>query len=107
MRSTGNTAKAASAIQTAGSTLLTLKITDSKGNVITEHPYFSNCQKNDDYGSTHFTARNYVDHLNLAEFAAVLSRTDFQKGETYNYTLTANLATFDDFVVNEGQFTYG
>ena len=86
---------------------VTLKITDSRGNVVTEHPYFSNCQKNDDYGSTHFTARNYVDHLNLAEFAAVLSRTDFQKGETYNYTLTANLATFDDFVVGEGQFTYG
>lgn len=86
---------------------VTLKITDSEGNVVVEHPYFSNIQKNDDYGSTHFTARNYIDHLNLADFAAVVAQLKFEKGESYSYTLTANLATFDDFVVHEGQFNYG
>ena len=32
---------------------------------------------------------------------------DLQPGESYNYTVTADLATFDHVVVNEGNFVYG
>ena len=86
---------------------VTLKVTDSQGNIIAEHPCFSNCQKYDDYGGNDFTSRNYIDHLFLPDLAATVSRIPFVKGETYSYTLTANLATFDDIQVHEGSFTFG
>lgn len=83
---------------------VTLKITDDQGNVVTEHPLFTNIQKNSDFGKP---ARYYNDHMNLVDFSTVVAQLNFKKGETYHYTLTASLATFDDFVVNEGDFTLG
>lgn len=86
---------------------VTLKVVDANGETLVEHPFFTTSQKNEDYNNHYFTARNYMDHLNLADMANVLSRVRFQQGETYHYTLTANLATFDDIPVHEGSFTYG
>lgn len=86
---------------------VTLKIMDSEGKTVLEHPFFTTSQKNDDYGNHYFSARNYMDHLILADLATVLSHVSFRLGESYSYTLTANLATFDDIQVHEGSFTYG
>ena len=86
---------------------VTLTITNAKGEVILDHPMFTTCQKNGDYGGAYFTARYYTDYMDMAEFAVVLSRVGFESGQTYNYTVTANLSTFDNIPVHEGSFTYG
>jgi len=86
---------------------VTLKITDAKGNVLLEKPFFTTVQDPDYYGGMDFAARSYVDSLDLAEMARFLPQVTFTHGQEYSYTVTANLATFDDIVVNEGTFTYG
>ena len=86
---------------------VTLTIVDSKGNTVLDHPVFSTTQKSSDYGGNFFDSRFYKNSMDLADFAAILSRTSFQSGESYNYTVTANLSTFDNIVVHEGNFTYG
>ena len=86
---------------------VTLKITDSKGEEVLSHPIFVTSQKNNDYGGAYFTARSYTDWFDLADFAVVLSHVPFTSGESYNYTLTADLATFEHIQVHEGNFAYG
>ena len=86
---------------------VTLKITDSQGNVVLEHPLFTTSVKESDYGNNYFTARCYTDSLSMTDFAVVLSRVTFEKGQTYFYTVTANLGTYDDIVVGESSFTFG
>lgn len=86
---------------------VTLKITDSEGQTVVEHPIFVTAQKSSDYGGNYFAARTYVDNMDLADFAVVLTRVPLEQGGSYSYTLTADLATFDHIVVHEGSFTYG
>ena len=86
---------------------VTLKITDSQGQVVLDHPLFTTSVKESDYGNNYFTARCYTDSLSMTDFAVVLSRLTFEKGETYFYTVTANLGTMDDILVNESSFTFG
>ena len=84
-----------------------LRITDSQGNEILNHPLWPSLGKFDDGGSNYDKARIYIDEYDIAGFAQVLTLVEFQKGETYSYTVTAGLATLDNIVVNEGSFTYG
>ena len=86
---------------------VTLKITDDKGDVLLEKPFFPTVQKISDYGGMDFAARAYVDSMDIADLAMFLPYVSFTQGQTYHYTVTANLATFDNIVVNEGSFTYG
>ena len=84
-----------------------MKITDSKGAVVLEHPMFVDVHKNSDFGSAYYRGRNFNTTFEMANFAQLLSTVTFASGETYSYTVTADLATFDHIVVNEGSFTYG
>ena len=86
---------------------VTLTVTDSQGKEVLDHPVFVTAQKTNDYGGNYYTSRAYTDSMAMADFAAILSRTQFEQGQTYSYTVTASLATFDNVVVHEGSFQYG
>lgn len=86
---------------------VTLTITDDQGNEVLDHPVFCTAQKTNDYGGNYFTSRVYTDSMDLADFAAVLTKVKLEEGRSYSYTITANLATFDNIVVGEGSFDYG
>lgn len=86
---------------------VTLTIVDSDGNTVLEHPFFATVQKTNDYGNNYYTSRNYTDSCDLSNFAAVMTKVPLERGQSYSYTITANLATFDNVVVHEGEFSYG
>lgn len=86
---------------------VTLTITDPEGNEVLAHPIFPTAQKSNDYGSNYFTARSLTTSMDMADFAAILTQTKLEAGTDYNYTVTASLATYDNIVVHEGNFTYG
>lgn len=86
---------------------VTLKITDSKGAVVLEQPMFVDVHKNADFGAAYYRGRNLNTTFEMATFAQLLSTVTFTSGESYSYTVTADLATFDHIVVNEGSFAYG
>ncbi len=84
-----------------------LKITDSQGNVTFEKILFPTVGKFYDSGANDTLIRNYVDEYDLAHFSTTLQEVRFEKGETYQYTITVGLATGDEFTVKEGAFTQG
>lgn len=86
---------------------VTLKITDSKGNTVLNHPMWVSVMKTEDWGGNAMATRSFNTTYDLANFAIVLANTDLTAGETYSYTLTADLSTFDHIQVHEGTFTYG
>lgn len=86
---------------------VTLKITDSDGNVVLDKPYFVDVCKNSEFGNAYYRGRNFNTTCEMANLAIFLADAALQPGQSYNYTVTADLATFDHIVVNEGNFTYG
>ena len=86
---------------------VTLTIIDSEGNTVLDHPMFVSAQKYNDYGNNYYTGRSYTDAYDLSNFAMVMTRLPLEQGKSYSYKVTANLATFDDILVHEGEFTYG
>ena len=86
---------------------LTLKIQDENGNVLLDKPFFTTVQHPDYYGGMDYAARSVVLSADMADLARFLPAVNFTQGREYSYTVTANLATFDNIVVNEGSFTYG
>ena len=68
---------------------------------------FVDVHKNADFGAAYYRGRNFNTTFEMASFAQVLANTRLTKGECYSYTVTADLATFDHIVVNEGSFVYG
>ena len=86
---------------------MTLKITDAEGNVVLDHPMWTDVQKSSEFGNWYYTGRVLNEKYDLANMAMIISNAKLQPGETYNYRLTANLATHDNVVVNESSFTYG
>ena len=86
---------------------VTLTIVDSDGNTVLDHPIFPTVQKRGDYGNNNFTGRAFTSTYDLSDFATVLTRTPLEHGKSYSYTVTASLSTYDDFVVHEGEFSYG
>ena len=84
-----------------------LEIKNSAGEVVFFHTMWTTVDKRHDIGENDGLLRNYKDYFDLVAFATPLSKTQFEVGETYNYSLTAHLHTYEDFVVKEDSFTYG
>lgn len=85
---------------------VTLKITDAQGNVVLDKPFFVDVVKNKDVGY-YYKARELNLEFDMADLAIFITGIALQPGESYNYTITADLATFDHITVKEGNFTYG
>jgi hypothetical protein len=85
---------------------VTLDIKDSKGNVIVHHYFFPKASKFDD-ANQRLTGLAYVDSYDLANFSMFLQNVMFEPGETYEYTISAHLATGDEFLVKTDSFTQG
>ena len=86
---------------------VTITITDSKGTAVLNRPVWVDVQKNSEYANQYFLGRTYNDNFDLANMAMHVSSASLQPGESYTYTITADLATFDHIVVHEGSFVYG
>ena len=86
---------------------VTLRITDSKGNEVLNHPMWVSVLKTEDWGGNAMQTRSANNCYDLANFAIVLANTPLKNGETYSYSVTADLYTFDHIKVHEGTFTNG
>jgi len=84
-----------------------LVVTDSTGDVAFSHRMFTTVGHFYDASSNDNGIRNYNDSCNMSEFTAPLQNMQFEKGETYSYTVTAYLATGDTIQVKTGAFTQG
>ena len=84
-----------------------LTIKDSAGNVAFERPYYPSVERGSDYGTYHHKARGLNLKVEMASFATILQDAQFQKGETYSYTVVASLATGDQFELRNDTFTLG
>lgn len=82
-------------------------ITDSKGNAVYDNLMWPSVATRGESNSNDMQIRQVVMEYDLARFATVLHTVTFERGESYRYTITANLATDDSFVVKEGTFTHG
>lgn len=85
---------------------ITLKIVDADGKVVLDKPYFVGVKDPDYFGGMDL-CRGFLTSADLADLARFLPEVSFTQGKEYSYTVTANLTTFDNIVVNEGSFTYG
>ena len=84
-----------------------LEIKNAKGEVVFFHTMWTTADRKNDVGHPDGAPRNYQDEFDMADFAMPLSQARFEKGETYTYTVTGHLHTYENFVVKEGSFTYG
>ena len=84
-----------------------LAITDSAGNEILNHPMWVSMVKTEDWGGNAMNTRSLNTEYDLSNFAIILSGLTLEKGETYSYSVTAGLSTFDHIVVHESTFVYG
>ena len=85
---------------------ITLRIVDADGKVVLDKPYFVGVKDPDYFGGMDL-CRGFLTSADLADLARFLPEVSFTQGKEYSYTVTANLTTFDNIVVNEGSFTYG
>lgn len=85
---------------------VTLNITDSEGNLLVNKYFFPKASKFDD-ANQRLTGLAYVDSYDLANFGMFLQGIMFEPGETYEYTISAHLATGDEFLVKTDSFTQG
>ena len=82
-------------------------ITDSQGNVMYDNSMWPTVSTRGESNSNDYQIRQVLKEYDLAGFATSLREVMFQRGETYSYTITANLATDDSVVVKEGSFVNG
>lgn len=85
---------------------VTLKITDSKGQVVLDKIMFPKAGKPKD-ANTRLTSLSYIDSYNMANFCTPLQELQLIGGETYSYTVTATLATGDVIEVKADSFVNG
>ena len=83
-----------------------LVIKDSAGEEVMNHTFFTTVDKKENMHNDGLL-RNYQDEYDLVNFAMPLSQVALEKGETYTYTITGNLHTYESFVVKEDSFVYG
>lgn len=83
-----------------------MKIVDSEGNAVLERMMFPKAGKPQD-ANTRLTSLSYIDSYDMANFSVPLQEVQFEKGETYSYTVTGYLATGDVFEVKADSFTFG
>jgi len=86
---------------------VTLKITDSQGNVVFNHKMYTTAARRAETGDNDQIMRNYRDDYDMAYFATPLQKLQLEKGETYSYSITARLGTYDEIVVKEASFVNG
>ena len=86
---------------------VTLKITDSQGNVVFDHKMFTTAARRKETGDNDQVMRNYRDDYNMAYFATPLQSLQLKVGETYSYSITARLGTYDEFLLKEDTFVNG
>ena len=85
-----------------------IHLTDSQGNVILSKPMFcTSTSKYTEFGSNDVTSRSLTLDYDMGYFASCLRDIQFEQGETYSYTFTANLTTGDSIQIKDGQFVYG
>lgn len=84
---------------------VTLTITDSKGNTVFDHKMFTTAARRGETGDNDQIMRCYKDDYDMAYFATPLQNMTYVSGETYRYTITASLATYDEFLLKEDTFT--
>ena len=84
-----------------------LEIKNAEGETVFFHTMWTTVDKRHDIGENDGLLRNYKDYFDLVAFATPLSKTQFEMGQTYSYTLTAHLHTYESFVVKTDSFTYG
>lgn len=85
---------------------VTMKITDSQGNVVLDHILFPKTSRFDS-GNARVNNLSYIDSFNMANFSVVLQNVQFNGGETYSYSISAKLATGDTFDLSSGSFVNG
>ena len=83
-----------------------LEVKNSQGEVVLAHTMWCTVDKKANVHNDGLL-RNYVDEYDLVNFAMPLSKVQLEKGETYTYTITGNLHTYDSFVVKEASFIFG
>ena len=83
-----------------------LVVIDDSGEEVFNHRIFTTVGKTTDSNNNVLIRRN-IHEFDLARFATPLQEFMFELGQTYHYTLTANLGSGDAFVVHEGNFTNG
>lgn len=83
-----------------------MKITDSQGKLVFEKMMFPKAGKPQD-ANTALSSLSYIDSYDMANFCTPLQEVQFEKGETYSYTITAYQATGDVFEVKADSFTFG
>ena len=86
---------------------VTIYITDADGNVVLDHILWPDVQKSQEYGNYYFSGRVLNEKYDLSNVAILLANTTFEKGQTYHYTITANLSTFDSIQVHKSSFVFG
>ena len=86
---------------------VTLKITDSQGNVVFDHKMFTTAARRKETGDNDQIMRNYRDDYNMAYFATPLQSLQLEVGQTYSYSITARLGTYDEFLLKEDTFVNG
>ena len=86
---------------------VTLKITDSQGQEVFNHKMFTTAARRAETSDNDQIMRNYKDDYDMAYFATPLSKTQLEPGETYTYTITARLGTYDEFLLKEDTFVNG
>lgn len=86
---------------------VTLKITDSKGEVVLDRPMWTSVDHQADFGSNAITNRMLIMEHDMGRFTSWLQELAFEKGETYSYTVTASIATGDKVELLSSSFIYG
>ncbi len=84
-----------------------LEVKNSKGETVFFHTLWTTADKRSELGENDGGLRNYKDDFDMVGFGMALSKFQFEIGETYSYTVTAHLHTYEDYVVHESSFTYG
>ncbi len=86
---------------------VTVVIKDSDGKEVMNHTMWTTVDKRYDVGHNDGLLRNYLDEYDMINFAMPLSKIQLEKGETYTYTISALLHTYDTFTLKEASFVYG
>lgn len=86
---------------------VTLRVTNSKGELAFERTMWVGADRSTEFNSRDNGIRNYHDDYKMANFAVPMQYVELELGETYEYTISAYLATDDTFQLHSGSFTYG
>ena len=87
---------------------VTLTVTDSKGDEVFKHVMWVAADRSSEFsGNRDNGIRNYHETFNMANFAVPLQYAEFKPGESYEYSISAYLATDETFDLTTGNFIYG